>query len=136
MIENIITETNNLAELIEQETQQLLQTRPSGLAEFIAQKEQHANRYIHLISTLKPLRATLDAQTENIRQEIARAIRRLNDALLRNGDVLMHLQKSSRDLLDTLATALNPHAQRPALYSAPGHAVPSGRNSIALNATV
>ncbi len=136
MIDTIITETNKLADLINQETEQLLHTRPASLADFIAQKDQHASQYIQLVGALKPLQPTLAAQGAAIRQEMARALSRLNEALLRNGDVLMHLQKSSRDLLETLATALNPHAQRPALYSAPGHTVATARNSIALNATV
>ncbi len=137
MIETLIAETEKLTVLINDETSQLLRVRPADLGEVAMLKDQHAQSYAQLIASSKPLKPILSALPTATQGKLRQALEALDAALLRNGDVLLRLQSNSKDLLDTIATALNPHNQRPQVYGASGVASRNQTHgSIALNATI
>jgi flagellar biosynthesis/type III secretory pathway chaperone len=137
MIETLIIETEKLTALIETETDRLLRERPTDIGELIEAKDQHAQSYLAIFASLRPLKSTLAVAPETVRSRLRNALAALDAALLRNGDILMRLQSRSRDLLTTIANALNPHSQRATTYG--GNGGPRADNSkasIAINATV
>jgi hypothetical protein len=137
MIDTLIAETENLTTLIEAETERLLRERPSDLADMIAAKDQHAQKYLALLAALRPLKPTLAAMPETSRAQLRTCLAALDATLLRNGDILLRLQSRSKDMLDAIADAIHPHMARPQLYGASATAqrrTPAA--AIALNATV
>jgi flagellar biosynthesis/type III secretory pathway chaperone len=137
MIDTLIAETENLTSFIDAETERLLRERPSDLTDLIAAKDQHAQNYLNIIVALRPLKSTLAAAPEAVRARLRACLAALDAALLRNGDVLLRLQSRSKDLLETIASGLNPHTARPHIYGTSGTArTRAPAASIALNATV
>jgi flagellar biosynthesis/type III secretory pathway chaperone len=137
MIDTLIAETENLTSLIEAETDRLLRERPSDLTDLMAAKDQHAQHYLNIIAALRPLKSSLASAPETMRARLRTCLAALDAALLRNGDVLLRLQTRSKDFLETIASALNPHTARPHVYGTSGATrsrAPAA--SIALNATV
>jgi hypothetical protein len=137
MITTLITETENLTALIEAETERLLRERPSDLADMIAAKDQQAQKYLAILTALRPLKSSLAAMPETSRAQLRTCLTALDAALLRNGDILLRLQSRSKDMLDAIASALNPHMARPRLYGTSATAqrrTPAA--AIALNATI
>jgi hypothetical protein len=137
MIDTLITETENLTALITAETERLLRERPSDLTDMIAAKDQHAQKYLGIIAALRPLKSTLATLPETSRARLRAYLAALDAALLRNGDILLRLQSRSKDLLETIASALNPHSARPQVYGTSGTArARTPAAAIALNATI
>jgi flagellar biosynthesis/type III secretory pathway chaperone len=132
LIETVLT----LAGLVEAETENLLHCRAAEMAEQIAEKERAAQAYVQMVGALKPLKNTLQNSTAELCADLRKAMTKLDAALLRNGEILLHLQSRSKDLLETVAAAINPGSIPVSTYSATGaaHLYRSG-SSIALNAT-
>jgi flagellar biosynthesis/type III secretory pathway chaperone len=136
-LDDLIATTERLTLMVQTETENLLQKRPTELSDDISDKQLLAQAYTQLVGTMKPLKLSLTTAPDAQRAKLRTVLAALDAALLRNGDILMQLQNRSRNLLEAIAQEINPSSKPAFAYTAHGQSKTQRSNgSIALNAVI
>jgi flagellar biosynthesis/type III secretory pathway chaperone len=126
-----------LIALIDEETDRLSRERPADLVELVKSKQMIANEFNHSVQQLLANRAQIKAASREQREALVAVLARFEASVLRNGALLLKLQRHKQDMLETIAEALHPGSRTPTNY-APGIGArtASSRAPLAINAVI
>jgi flagellar biosynthesis/type III secretory pathway chaperone len=136
-VEALTERANALTQLINDESDRLTRERPSDLAELVQRKQQIANDFNHAVRQLLVDKEAIRAASRELRETLLSALEHFDQSLLRNGTLLLKLQRHKQDMLSTIAEELHPGSRTPTSY-APGKPMKYGsqRAPLAINAVI
>ncbi len=126
-----------LTQLIDEETQRLMHERPANLADLVKSKQMIANEFNHSVQQLLANRSHIQAASREQREGLVAVLARFEQSVMRNGALLLKLQRHAQDMLETISEAMHPGSRTPTNY-APGKAarMASPRAPLAINAVI
>lgn len=136
-VETLALRAEALTDLIDEESDRLARERPSDLADLVTKKQQIANDFNHAVQHLLRDKAQLRAASADLRERLLAALARFDQSVLRNGTLLLKLQRHKQDMLSMIAEEVHPGSRTPTSY-APGQAMKYGsqRAPLAINAVI
>jgi flagellar biosynthesis/type III secretory pathway chaperone len=136
-VETLALRAEALTDLIDEESDRLTRERPSDLADLVAKKQQIANDFNHAVQHLLSDKEQIRAASIDLRERLLAALARFDQSIMRNGSLLLKLQRHKQDMLSMIAEELHPGSRTPTSY-APGRAMKygSGRAPLAINAVI
>jgi flagellar biosynthesis/type III secretory pathway chaperone len=136
-VETLALRAEALTDLIDEESDRLTRERPSDLADLVTKKQQIANDFNHAVQQLLRDKAQLRAASADLRERLLAALARFDQSVMRNGTLLLKLQRHKQDMLSMIAEEIHPGSRTPTSY-APGQAMKYGsqRAPLAINAVI
>jgi flagellar biosynthesis/type III secretory pathway chaperone len=137
LLHRLISATETLTGLVEEETHALTQSRPHAIADLIARKEREAIVYAQAARTFKALPETAKRAEPALLAQFKTVLARFDAALLRNGQLVMRLKQQQEGLLQAIA-ATQGRTAAPGTYGQTGRvsAPPGGGiSALAVNAS-
>ncbi len=136
-VETLAERTEALTLLIDEESERLTRERPSDLAELVTRKQQIANDFNHAVQQLLADKAQIQATSRELREKLKSTLARFEDSVMRNGMLLLKLQRHKQDMLTMISEELHPGSRTPTNY-APGKGTRFGtqRAPLAINAVI
>jgi flagellar biosynthesis/type III secretory pathway chaperone len=136
-VETLALRAEALTTLIDEESDRLTRERPSDLAELVTRKQQIANEFNHAVQHLLGDKEQIRAASQDLRERLLAALARFDQSVMRNGSLLLKLQRHKQDMLSMIAEELHPGSRTPTSY-APGRAMKYGsqRAPLAINAVI
>ncbi len=136
-VETLALRAEALTMLIDEESERLTKERPSDLADLVARKQQVANDFNHAVQHLLADKEQIRSASQALREKLIAALARFDQSVMRNGTLLLKLQRHKQDMLSMIAEELHPGSRTPTSY-APGRAMKYGsqRAPLAINAVI
>jgi flagellar biosynthesis/type III secretory pathway chaperone len=136
-VETLALRADTLTALIDEESDRLTRERPSDLADLVTKKQQIANEFNHAVQHLLIDKDQIRSASQALREKLLAALARFDQAVMRNGSLLLKLQRHKQDMLSMIAEELHPDSRTPTSY-APGRAMKyaSQRAPLAINAVI
>jgi flagellar biosynthesis/type III secretory pathway chaperone len=136
-VETLALRAEALTTLIDEESDRLTRERPSDLAELVTRKQQIANEFNHAVQHLLGDKEQIRAASQDLRERLLAALARFDQSIMRNGSLLLKLQRHKQEMLSMIAEELHPGSRTPTSY-APGRAMKYGsqRAPLAINAVI
>jgi flagellar biosynthesis/type III secretory pathway chaperone len=136
-IETLALRAEALTQLIDEESERLTRERPGDLADLVARKQQVANDFNHAVQQLLADKAQIRSASLALREKLVAVLARFDQSVMRNGTLLLKLQRHKQDMLSMIAEELHPGSRTPTSY-APGRAMKYGsqRAPLAINAVI
>jgi flagellar biosynthesis/type III secretory pathway chaperone len=136
-VETLVLRAESLTQLIDEESDRLTRERPSDMSDLVARKQQIANDFNHAVQQLLADKEAIRAASRDLREKLVTALARFDQSLMRNGSLLLKLQRHKQDMLSMVAEELHPGSRTPTSY-APGKPMKYGsqRAPLAINAVI
>jgi flagellar biosynthesis/type III secretory pathway chaperone len=126
-----------LTQLIDEESDRLVYERPTDLADLVKKKQQTANDFNHAVQNMLKDKEQLRLASRDLREQLMAALAQFEKSIMRNGTLLLKLQRHKQDMLALIAEEMHPGSRKPVNY-APGMGARSGsvRAPLAINAVI
>lgn len=133
-LQPLIRRAQELAALIDAESERLLVEPARDLATLVDEKRQLANAFNHAVRQIVSQREALKATPKEAREALKDALEALDTSVIRNSAILLRLKDQVEGLLEAVALE---QAPMQAQTYAPGKAMPPRtKTSLAINASV
>jgi flagellar biosynthesis/type III secretory pathway chaperone len=136
-VDTLMLRVESLTQLMDEESTRLTYERPSDLIDLVTQKQKITNEFNHAVQNFLHDKKQIRLVSLESREALMVALQRFDQSVMRNGTLLLKLQRHKQDMLSMIAEELHPGSCTPTSY-APGKVIKHGsqRAPLAINAVV